>query len=67
MIKIGIIIDVLPNAGGGMHMILAICNTLRNIKIKNYQFIFITTYLGTKNCIKKETNINSILFNKDSF
>ena len=67
MIKIGIMIDVLPNAGGGMHMILAICNTLQNIKIKNYQFIFITTYLGTKNCIKKETNINSILFNKDSF
>jgi hypothetical protein len=67
MIKIGIIIDVLPNAGGGMHMILAICNTLKNIKIKNYQFIFITTYLETKNCLKKETNTNSILFNKDTF
>ena len=67
MIKIGIIVDVLPNSGGGMHMILAICNTLRNIKIKNYQFIFITTYLETKNFLKKETNTSSILFNKDSF
>jgi hypothetical protein len=66
MIKIGIIVDVLPNSGGGMHMILAICKTLQNIKIKNYQFIFITTYLETKNCLKKEININAVLFNKDS-
>jgi len=66
MIKIGIIADVLPNSGGGMHMILAICKTLKNIQTKNYQFIFITTYLETKNFLKKEININAILFNKDS-
>ena len=64
MIKIALIIDIKTNAGGGIGMCLTKLNYLK--KIKNKNFLIITTYKSTSLLLKKKYKINNIFYNKNS-
>ena len=64
MIKIALIIDIKTNAGGGIGMCLTKLNYLK--KIKNKNFLIITTYKSTSLLLEKKYKINNIFYNKNS-
>ncbi len=57
--------DITDKSGGKLHMAISICNHLK--KIKNYNFRFITTFENSKKILDKKLNINTLLFNKNTF
>ena len=63
MIKIALIIDIKTNAGGGIGMCLTKLNYLK--KIKNKNFLIITTYKSTSLLLEKKYKINNIFYNKN--
>ncbi len=63
MKNIAIIIDIY-SSGGKEHMSVSVCNHLN--KIKNYNFLYITTYKHTKKILDNKLNTNTLFFNKRS-
>ena len=57
--------DVTSKSGGKLHMVLSICKYLK--KIKNYNFVFITTFQNAKTFLDNELEINSLFFDKNDF
>ena len=65
MKNIAIFMDVTSKSGGKLHMVLSICKYLK--KIKNYNFVFITTFQNAKTFLDNELEINSLFFDKNDF
>jgi glycosyltransferase involved in cell wall biosynthesis len=64
MINIAVVMDITSKSGGQFHMAVSICNYLK--KIKNFNFIYITTTISAKKSLDKELNINTVLYNKSN-
>ena len=64
MINIAVVMDITSKSGGQFHMAVSICNYLK--KIKNFNFIYITTTISAKKALDKELSINTVLYNKSN-
>lgn len=64
MINIAVVMDITSKSGGQFHMAVSICNYLK--KIKNFNFIYITTTISAKKALDKELSINTVLYNKNN-
>ena len=65
MKNIAIIIDITHSSGGKEHMSVSVCNYLN--KIKDYNFLYITTYKRAKKILDNKLNTNTLFFNKRGF
>lgn len=65
--KICVMIDILPDSGGGFHLAKSICENIKNQESKKINFRFLTTYPQTKKILEKELKIEIDLFRKESF
>ena len=65
--KVCVMIDILPDSGGGFHMAKSICENIKNQDVKKINFRFLTTYPETKKILENELNIKIDLFKKNSF
>ena len=64
MKNIAIVMDINSKSGGKLHMAISMCKYLK--KIKNYNFVYITTFKDVKKILSKELNINSELYEKNN-
>jgi glycosyltransferase involved in cell wall biosynthesis len=64
MINIAVVMDITSKSGGQFHMAVSICNYLK--KIKNFNFIYITTTISAKKALDNELSINTVLYNKSN-
>ena len=62
MFKTALIIDVKPDAGGGIGMCLSKLNYFRKIQKEN--FLVVSTYKSTSLFLKKKYKINNVFYNK---
>ena len=67
ILKVCVMIDILPNSGGGFHLAKSICENIKNQQSKNINFKFLTTYPQTKKILENELKIDVNLFYKDTF
>jgi len=65
-LKVCVMIDILPNSGGGFHMAKSICQIIKNQDNRKIDFKFLTTYRQTKKILEDELNLKINLFNKNS-
>ena len=61
-LNVGVIIDITPESGGKLHMAISMCKYLK--QIKEYNFVYITTFKGSKKILNKKLGIKTLLFNK---
>jgi glycosyltransferase involved in cell wall biosynthesis len=65
MKNIAIVMDITEESGGKLHMAISICDHLK--KIKGYKFFYITTFSKSKKILDNKLNINTLLFEKNTF
>ena len=61
-INVGVIIDITPESGGKLHMTISMCKYLK--KIKEYNFVYITTFKESKKILNKKIGTKILVFNK---
>lgn len=64
--KVCVMIDILPDSGGGFHLAKSICENIKNQGSKKINFKFLTTYPQTKKILENELKIDIDLFRKES-
>ena len=65
MKNIAVIIDITDNSGGKEHMSLSVCKHLS--EIKEFNFIYITTYEKTRKILENKLGKKILLYNKRNF
>ena len=65
MKNIAVVIDITHNSGGKEQMSLTVCNHL--FQIKDFNFLYITTYAETRKILETKLNTKILLYDKNSF
>ena len=64
MLKIGLVVDIKLDSGGALGMCLSKIHYFQ--KIKNKNFIIVTTYKSTFDFLRKNNDLEVLLYNKES-
>ena len=65
MKNIAVVIDITHDSGGKENMSLSVCSHLS--EIKQFNFIYITTYYKTKKILENKLGKKILLYNKRNF